>query len=428
MLSLSKFTSAINFCAKRSFSSGVSSYASTKDPLGGIRVVDLTRIVSGPYCTMILGDLGAEVLKIERPGTGDEARNWGPPFVEGTNESCYFLAINRNKKSVCVDLKTREGRNIIYELVKKSDILVENYVPGKLDNLGLGYEDLKVIAPHLIYCSMTGYGSKGPYAKRPGYDVIASSVGGLLHITGPFEGEPCKVGVAMTDIATGLYAHGAILAALLQRTKTNLGQKIDCDLMSTVISCLINVGSNYLNAGKEAKRLGTQHGSIVPYQAFETSDHCYITVGGGSDQQFKALCEKLHLPDLPLDPLFATNKMRVLNRNILIEKLGKRFKEQTLSEWLRTLEGSTFPYGPVNSMEQVFNDPHVKEIQLVKEVTISGGKTVKVVGPPVEYSEAENCVRLPPPALGEHTDDVLKNILDYSEEKIKELKQKNVVQ
>ncbi|XP_067001549.2 succinate--hydroxymethylglutarate CoA-transferase [Anabrus simplex] len=397
-------------------------------PLAGIRVLDLTRIVAGPFCTMILGDLGAEVLKIEMPNSGDEARKWGPPFIEGTSESCYFLSLNRNKKSVCINLKSDTGREIIYELVKKCDVLIENYVPGKLKSLGLSYEDVKDIAPHLIYCSLTGYGPNGPYSKRPGYDVIASSVGGLIHITGPKGGEPCKVGVAMTDIATGLYAHGAIMAALLQRVRTGKGQKIDCDLLSTQVACLINIGSNYLNGGLEAVRRGTEHGSIVPYQAFPTSDGHYLTVGAGSDHLFKALCKKLDMEELSTDPRFSNNAMRVKNRNILITLLRERFQQKTLSEWLKILEDSQFPYGPVNNMSQVFNDPHIEAIGLIKEVQHPVGKTVKLVGPPVQYSDSVNAVRLPPPLLGQHTADVLKEILDYSEEKIQELQSSGVVQ
>lgn len=249
--------------------SGVKFQSSKSDlqPLDGIRVLDLTRIVAGPYCTMILGDLGAEEIKIERPGAGDESRNWGPPYVNNTKESCYFVSVNRNKKSVCMDIKHEKGRELLYELARRSDVLVENYVPGKLDSMKLGYDDFAEFAPHLIYCSITGFGSVGPYRKKPGYDVIAASMGGLLHITGPKNGEPVKPGVAVTDLATGLYAHGAIMAALLKRIKTGRGQKIDCNLLSTQISTLINIGSNYLNAGQEASRWGTAHQSIVPYEA-----------------------------------------------------------------------------------------------------------------------------------------------------------------
>lgn len=319
-------------------------------PLAGIRVLDCTRIVAGPYCTMILGDLGAEILKIEKPGTGDESRHWGPPFMKSTNDSTYFLSVNRNKKSVCIDLK--RGRDIIYELAKKSDVFIENYVPGKLSSMGLGYEHLQELSPGLIYCSLTGYGSVGPYSKRPGYDVIAASIGGLLHITGPKDGSPCKIGVAMTDLATGLYAHGAIMAALLQRIKTNRGQWIQCNLLSTQIASLINVGSNYLNAGKEATRWGSEHESIVPYEAFPTADG-YMTIGTGSDAQFVALAKRINLVELTDNERFKNNTARVQNRRELLIILREKFKTRTNKEWSDILEGSPFPYGPINSISEV---------------------------------------------------------------------------
>ncbi|XP_012272978.1 succinate--hydroxymethylglutarate CoA-transferase isoform X2 [Orussus abietinus] len=367
---------------------------SDRFPLSGVRILDLTRIVAGPYCTMILGDLGAEVLKIERPGTGDESRKWGPPFFEGTQESTYFSCVNRNKKSVCIDLK--KGRQVIYDLIKECDVLVENYVPG-------------------------------PYASKPGYDVIAASVGGLMHITGPKDGPPCKVGVAMTDLATGLYAHGAIMAALLQRAKTNEGQWIQCDLLSTQVASLINVASNYLNAGKEATRWGSEHESIVPYESFPTKDG-YLTVGTGSDAQFIALLRILELPQLADNKKFKTNTERVKNREELLHILRSEFKRKTNKEWMEVLADAPFPWGPVNSIGQVFDDPHIKNIGLVKEMEHATVGKVKLVGPPVIYSYAQNEARLPPPTLGQHTSEVLKELLKYSEATIKNLIHDKVIQ
>lgn len=393
-------------------------------PLHGVRILDLTRIVAGPFATMVLADLGAEVIKVERPGTGDESRRWGPPFLKDSEDSVYSLACNRNKKSVCVDMKN--GVEIIHELAKKSDVLVENYVPGKLDKLKLGYEDMKKIAPQLIYCSVTGYGSVGPYAKRPGYDVIASSMGGLLHITGQPDGPPSKVGVAITDVATGLYAHGAILAALLQRYKTGRGQKIDVNLLSTQAATLINVASNYLNAGKEAKRMGTAHGSIVPYQAFKTKSG-YFTIGAGSDDQFKALCKFLKIDELAENTKFITNKDRVNNREELINILSEILATKSNNDWMEVFNDAPFPVGPVNSMKEVFNDAHIKEIGLVKTLEHPIAGDVKVVGPPVVYSEARNEARTAPPTLGQHTDDVLREVLGYNDEHIKRLRQKDIV-
>ncbi|XP_055375249.1 succinate--hydroxymethylglutarate CoA-transferase [Condylostylus longicornis] len=394
-------------------------------PLKGIRILDLTRIIAGPYCSMVLSDLGAEVIKVERPNIGDEARKWGPPFLKNSKDSVYFQSVNRNKKSICIDFK--KGQKILHELVRKSDILIENFVPGVLEKYNMDYSTLKTLAPHLIYCSITGYGSIGPYSQRPGYDVIAASMGGLLHITGHPDGPPAKVGVAVTDIATGLYAHGAILAALLQREKNGQGQKIDVNLLSTQVASLINVASNYLNANKEAQRWGTAHESIVPYESFETSNG-YLTLGTGSDDQFQHLCRILKLNDLLTDGKFTTNKDRVKNRKELITILSKVFKTQTSSFWMKVFENASFPVGPVNNMKEVFSDPHIKSINLVKELDHLMDGKVKVVGPPVVYEIAENNARTAPPILGQHTSEILKNVLGYDDIEIKNLKNKQIVQ
>lgn len=395
-----------------------------KYPLAGIRVLDLTRIIAGPFCSQILGDLGAEVIKVEKPGSGDESRRWGPPFLKNSTDSVYFMACNRNKLSICVDLKS--GLEVIYDLAKSCDVLIENYVPGKLDKLGLGYEQMKKINEKLIYCSITGFGSKGPYKSRAGYDVIAASMGGLLHITGE-PSAPSKVGVAMTDIATGLYAHGAILGALYQREKTGLGQKIDCDLLSTQVACLINVGVNYLNANEEATRWGTEHISIVPYAAFKTKDG-FFTIGAGSDAQFKELCGILNVPELVEDPKFKTNQQRVKFRDELKEILTKIFAQKPNDHWKKVFEHAGFPFGPVNNMEQVFSDPHVKDIGIVKTLSHPVAGDVKVMGSPVTYSHASNTARTAPPVLGQHTKEVLRDVLGYDEVKINDLMGRKVVQ
>ncbi|KFM69622.1 CaiB/baiF CoA-transferase family protein, partial [Stegodyphus mimosarum] len=382
-------------------------------PLSGIRILDLTRILAGPFCTMILGDLGAEVIKVENPDGGDETRNWGPPFLNG--ESAYFMSVNRNKKSIAINMKTPQGRDLIKKLAMESDVLVENFVPGKLSSFKLDFESLHPVAPHLVYCSITGYGASGPYRDRAGYDVIAASVGGLLNITGPENGEPCKVGVAVTDLATGLYAHGAIIAALLQRLKTGKGQKIDCNLLSTQVSLLANIGSNYLIAGQEAKRWGTSHESIVPYQTFQTKNG-FITVGAGSNKQFKVLCERLNVKHFVDHPLFRTNKDRVKNRKLLVSKLAEIFLSNTTQYWLEIFEGSGIPYGPVNNMEGVFNDPQVLHNEMVIDMVHSHAGKIKLAGPAVKYSSCSNKVKSPPPLLAEHADVILSEILSYSKE------------
>ncbi|XP_050793703.1 succinate--hydroxymethylglutarate CoA-transferase isoform X3 [Gopherus flavomarginatus] len=352
-------------------------------PLEGVKILDLTRVLAGPFATMNLGDLGAEVIKVERPGVGDDTRAWGPPFV-GT-ESIYFLSVNRNKKSIAVNMKNPKGAKIIRELAAVSDVFVENYVPGKLAEMGLGYEDINKIAPHIVYCSITGYGQTGPVFQRAGYDSIAAAVSGLMHITGPEDGDPVRPGVAMTDLATGLYTYGAIMAGLLQRYKTGKGLHIDCNLLSSQVACLTHIAANYLNCKMEGKRWGTAHGSIVPYQAFKTKDG-YLVVGAGNDQQFVTVCKILNLLEVSKDSRYKTNKLRVQNRKELIEILSTRyptatkrlrdivtsilqlflcniigrFSEKMTTKWLELFEGSGVPYGPINSMQQVFSDPQCK--------------------------------------------------------------------
>ncbi|KAJ8025291.1 Succinate--hydroxymethylglutarate CoA-transferase [Holothuria leucospilota] len=411
---------AANLDTRRYFSQGFineeKALYRTSGPLHGIRILDLTRILAGPFCSMLFGDLGAEVIKIEQPGKGDDTRNWGPPF-QG-DQSCYFLSINRNKKSVAVNLKTPEGKDLIKKLAAKCDVLIENFVPGKLDKLGLGYETLRHVAPSLIYCSITGFGSDGPYAHRSGYDVVAAAMGGLMHITGPEGGEPCRVGVAMTDLATGLYAKGAILAALYQREKTGIGQRIDCDLLSTQVAILSHIAGNYLMAGLKATRLGTAHSSIVPYQAFKTKDGQFLIIGAGNDKSFKYLCEALNMEHLREDERFMQNKDRVTNRRILIPVLEKRFLEKTLAEWLAVFEGTDVPYGPVQSMDQVFSDPQVLHNNMILEVNHPTAGNVRAPGPAVRYSAISEFNHSPPPQLGQHTTEVLESVLGLSPNQI----------
>ncbi|XP_048367702.1 succinate--hydroxymethylglutarate CoA-transferase [Sphaerodactylus townsendi] len=396
----------------------------TVKPLDGVRILDLTRVLAGPFATMNLGDLGAEVIKVEKPGSGDDTRSWGPPFV-GT-ESVYFLSVNRNKKSIAVNMKNPKGAKIIKELAAVSDVFVENYVPGKLAEMGLGYEDVDKIAPHIVYCSITGYGQTGPKFQRAGYDSVAAAVSGLLHITGPEGGEPVRPGVAMTDLATGLYVYGAIMAALLQSHKTGKGMHVDCNLLSSQVACLTYIASNFLNCQIEPKRWGTAHASIVPYQAFKTKDG-YIVVGAGNDQQFITVCKILNLSHISHDSRYKNNNQRVLNRKELIEVLSARFLEKETAKWLELFEGSGVPYGPINSMQQVFSDPQVLHNRLIMKMTHPTAGEIAVPGPAVRYSQFEVSKPKPPPLIGQHTVDVLKTVLEYKDDAIQELLNSRVI-
>ncbi|CAG5119385.1 unnamed protein product [Candidula unifasciata] len=398
--------------------------AASEAPLKGIRVLDLSRILAGPYCTMILGDMGAEVIKVEKPGTGDDTRTWGPPFMG--SESCYYLCVNRNKKSITVDMKKPEGVQLIKKLAAVSDVLVENYIPGALSKMGLGYPEMHAEFPHLIYCSITGYGQTGKYATRAGYDVIVSGIGGLMYITGPADGEPCKVGVAITDLSTGLYAVGSILASVLSRQKTGRGQHIDCNLLSTNVASLVNVASNYLNAGQEGKRYGTAHPSIVPYQAFEASDG-YFVVGAGNDPQFKVMTKLIGHPELATNELYLTNKTRVKNRVQLLGLLKDVFKEKSVSHWLDVFEDSGIPYGPINNTGQVFSDPQVQHNGMIQEMLHPSIGKIRVAGPAVRFSETKTVDPTPPPLLGQHTDEVLEGLLGYSNEALSTLRNQKVI-
>ncbi|XP_034416014.1 succinate--hydroxymethylglutarate CoA-transferase [Cyclopterus lumpus] len=393
-------------------------------PLEGVRVLDLTRVLAGPFATMILGDLGAEVIKVERPGAGDDTRAWGPPFIGA--ESAYFLSVNRNKQSICVDLKNPRGVGLIQQLAGVCDVLVENYIPGKLHQLGLGSEQLCRMNPQLIYCSISGYGQTGPQAQTPGYDSILSAVSGMMHITGPEGGEPVRPGVAMTDLATGLYAHGAVMAALLQRHRTGRGAHIDCNLLSAQVSCLSHIAANYLNAGKEASRWGTAHESIVPYQGFSTKDG-HIVVAAGNDEQFVKVCHVLQLLELTDRPEYKTNRLRVENRKQLLQTLSQRFLQEKTADWLRRFEGSGVPFGPINTIQEVFSDPQVKHNGLIQEMNHPTAGHITVPGPAVRFSSFSHDEPTPPPLIGQHTVQVLRHTLSYSDDVIKTLLESKVV-
>ncbi|KAJ6120564.1 CoA-transferase family III domain-containing protein, partial [Penicillium sp. IBT 18751x] len=386
-------------------------------PLVGVKILDLTRVLAGPFCTQILADYGADVIKVENPNGGDDTRLWreaGEEAIwrpEASNTSIYFNTINRNKRSIAVNLKTEEGRKIILGLVRKVDVVVENFIPGKLEKLGLGYDVLKATNTSVILASISGYGADGPYAQRAGYDVIGAAEGGLLHITGEAEGPPTKPGVGLMDMCTGLYLHGAIVSALLARAKTGLGQKIDTSLFETTISILSNVGMSWMNLGKEAQRWGTGHPTIVPYEAFKTKDS-FLVVGAVNNRQFKTLCGYLGEVELASDSRFVDNNARVRNRQKLKCILDDLFVRKSTSEWETMFEGSGMPYGPINNMEKVFSHPQTVARGMMQSVTqaeaISGN--VKVLGMPVKFSESKPTIRQGPPSLGQHTDKVLQEL------------------
>jgi formyl-CoA transferase len=400
-------------------------------PLEGVRVVDLSRALAGPYCTMMLGDLGADVIKVERPGRGDESRGWGPPFVGQpygpySGESAYFIAVNRNKRSVTVNLKSPEGQEIVRRLAGVSDLLVENFRTGALDRMGLGYDDLQAVNRGLVYCSISGYGRTGPYAERPGYDFVIQAEGGLMGITGPEEGPPYRVGVPIIDITAGMFAASASLAALHARDRTGEGQLVDVSLLDASAALLTNVASNYLVGGESPRRLGNAHPNIAPYEAFQARDR-WFALAAANQRQWAILCRVIDRADLENDPRFATNQARVANRPALLEALGEVFVERDADEWLAKLRESGLPCGPINTVADVFEHPQAEArgLELVAEHSTAG--SVRTTGFPYALSKTPVDVRQAPPLLGEHTDEVLTDLLGYSALEVADLKERGVV-
>lgn len=394
-------------------------------PLKGIRVIDLTRIVAGPYCSMVLGDFGAEIIKIEQPKTGDESRAWGPPWLEKT-VSAYFISLNRNKKSLTLNLKHPEGIEILKKLVGKSDVLLENFRPGTMEELGLGYEALREINPRLIYCDITGYGNEGPYKEKPGVDVIVSAIGGFMSITGEPDGQPVKAGVALTDVMSGLYAFGSIASALLQREKTGKGQRISINLLAIQLATLINIGSNYLIGHILPRRWGSAHPNIVPYEAHKAKDD-YIIFGVVNERMWKSFCQLLGLEEFENDPRFASNEKRIQHREALYALIDQKLAAKTVDEWIPLFDQAGIPAGPINTLDRVFKDPQVLYAQQVKEIEHPQYGKVKVVGPPGTFSQGRISIQSAPPILGEHNREILTKILDCAEEQVEAWQTKGVI-
>lgn len=397
----------------------------SQKPLSDITVLDLSRVLAGPYATMVLGDLGADVIKVERPRVGDDTRHWGPPEAGG--EAAYYLCVNRNKRSLTVNLKDPNGQEIIRQLARTSDIVIENFMAGTLDRMGLGYGDLSKENPGLIYCSITGFGQDGPYRDKPGYDFMIQGMGGVMSFTGAPDGPPMKVGVAIVDITTGLFAVNAILAALRHRERTGVGQYIDMALLDSTLAWLANVGSNYLVSGQNPTRFGNAHPNIVPYEPFLTPDGAYIALAVGNDLQWQKFCELAGLEDLAHDPRFATNPMRVKYRKELIPMVAEAMLRRPSQEWLTELNRLRIPCGPINTLDKVFSDPQVQFRDMVADVPHPTAGTVKMVASPMKMSQTPCEIRRHPPLLGEHTDEILRERLGLNVEEIQRLRQEGIL-
>ena len=402
--------------------------------LEGFRVLDLSRVLAGPWCGQILADLGAEVIKVERPKRGDDTRAWGPPWMkddEGrdTHEAAYYQSTNRNKLSVAIDIATPEGQEVVRALALESDVVIENYKTGSLKKYGLDYETLSKLNPKLIYCSITGFGQTGPRAEEPGYDFIIQGMGGLMSVTGEKDdlpgGGPQKLGIAFSDITTGLYSTIAIQAALLNRNITGLGQYIDMALLDVQIATLANQGMNYLASGKVPGRYGNAHANIVPYQVFKASDRDFI-IACGNDTQFIQLCQAIGLPELPNDPKFTRNADRIKHREDITDLLSTHFASKTADEWVAAIHAAKVPVGVINNLEQAFEEPQVVERKMLVDMPHPQRQHLKVIGSPIKMSRTPIEYKRAPPMLGQHTDEILSRILSKST--LDELKSKGIVE
>ncbi|WP_291353829.1 MULTISPECIES: CaiB/BaiF CoA transferase family protein [unclassified Acinetobacter] len=401
--------------------------------LEGIRVLDLSRVLAGPWCGQILADLGAEVIKVERPKTGDDTRLWGPPWMkndqgEDTREAAYYQSANRNKLSIAIDISSAEGQELVRALAAESDVVIENYKAGSLKKYGLDYDSLNAVNPKLVYCSITGFGQTGPRAPEPGYDFIIQGMGGLMSVTGEKDdlpgGGPQKVGVAFADLTTGLYSTIAIQAALLNRTLTGLGQYIDMALLDVQVATLANQGMNYLASGKVPGRYGNAHANIVPYQVFKAADQDFI-IACGNDKQFVALSAAIGLPELPYDPRFTTNALRIKHRSEIGDLLAAHFLSNTAKHWVEAIHAVKVPVGLINNLEQAFEEPQVQARNMLIEMQHPLKDKLKVIGSPIKLSRTPVEYKKAPPMLGEHTDEILARVTDA--EKIATLRAQGII-
>jgi formyl-CoA transferase len=390
--------------------------------LDGVRILDFSRVLAGPYCGMILADLGADVIKIERDGVGDDLRSWGPPFTSD-GESTYFLSVNRNKRSIVLDLKTEASHDLARGLVRNSDVVLENFRPGVMESLGLGYEQLKEINPKLIYCSITGYGTKGPLMDRPGYDIIIQSMGGLMSITGEPDGFPMRVGVAIVDLVTGLYSVIAILGALQSRARNGHGQRVDLSLLESCLSAMPNLTAGYLIGGAKPQRLGNGHPNAVPYKTFPTRDG-HVTLAIGNDGQWQRFCNAVGHPELASHPSYAQNHERIVRRAEVEQLVTGWLKQKDTDDWIKVLEQAEVPCGPVYTIDRILADPQVAALELVKAVNHPTSGQLRIVGAPFHLSADNTEPYRPPPLLGEHTQAILKEVLNLSDARICELTEK----
>lgn len=393
-------------------------------PLEGIRVIDLTRILAGPYCTMMLGDMGAEIIKIENPDGGDDTRSWGPPFLNGV--SAYFLSINRNKKSLTLNLKDERGKALLRDLIRKGDVMVENFRPGALEKLGFSWEEIRRANPRMIFASLSGFGQTGPRRSEPGFDVVIQGEGGVMSITGDPDGPPTKVGASIADITAGMLAAQGVMLALYHREKTGVGQMVDVSMLDGQVALLAYHANGYFATGRVPPRRGNRHPSITPYETYSCGDG-YFNLGVGNDSLWRRFCDAMGLGSLKEDPRFAVNKDRVSNREALQRILDAFFAEKTVEETIEALRGAGVPCGPINDLGQTLSDPQVLAREMVVDVDAPVAGPTKVTGVPIKLSETPGAVRTPPPALGQHTDEVLEAVLGMDEAQRSALREEGVV-